>query len=144
MEPVYSTTGIPWVFTWSKDALPYSLRIAVTTDDRLAGDGVVIESLQVEYEDGETYPAIVPDCARGGPFREFEPVPSDRVPGRTFRMARVDVDKAVWRRGSFKMSIKGYIYGDRNIPFVRNLRMDYSCEHNLCIGWWLIAMSAAG
>ncbi|NQT85505.1 hypothetical protein HQ560_01995 [bacterium] len=144
MDPLYSTAGIPWVYTHHQDVLPYSLGILVTVDDRVPGQGVVIESLEVEYEDGETYVAIRPDCARGGPFRVFERLPSDRVPGRTFRMARIDVARAVWRRGNFKMTIKGHVYGNNDVPFVRLLRMDYSRETNLYLGWRLVVMSAAG
>jgi hypothetical protein len=144
MEPANCTFGIPWVHTQHRDVLPYPLKVLVTVDDRVPGQGAVIESMEVEYADGEKYPVIPPDCARGGPFAVFEPVASDQVPGRTFRKARIDIARAIWRRGSFRMVIKGYVYGDAKVPFERRLWMSYRRETILCIGWWLLVMEAAG
>ncbi|MDP6636661.1 MAG: hypothetical protein QGG42_17315 [Phycisphaerae bacterium] len=141
MNPQYYTAGVPWLHTQRRDLLPYPLGILVTVDDRFPGQGAVIESMEVEYDDGDKAVIIEPKYARGGPFRVFEPVESGKVPGRTFRCARIDVTKAIWRRGSFKMVIKGYVYGDKDVPFERRLRMDYSTENRLVIGWILLALS---
>lgn len=141
MEPVHHTCGIPLVYTHYEDALPYPLEIAVTVDDRVPGDGVVIESVEVVFADGQTAGVITPEYPRGGPFGKFEPVPSDRVPGRTFRRARVGIARAIWARGSFHMSVRGYIYGEDKQPFERRLRMDYSVDRDWCTGWFLYVIA---
>ena len=137
MEPVHDEYGVPLLHTHYEDVLPYPLEIAVTVDDRIPGDGVVIESLTVVFVDGERAEIIKPDYPRGGPFGRFNPVPSDQVPGRTLRRARVGISRAIWRRGSFDMSVKGYIYGREKQHFERSLRMDYSRDRSWCTGWFL-------
>jgi hypothetical protein len=141
MEPVHDTCGIPLLCTHYEDALPYPLEIAVTVDDRIPGDGVVIESLEVTFADGQTASVVAPDYPRGGPFGTFEPVPSERVPGRTFRRARVGIPRAIWTPGSFQMSVRGYIYGGDKQPFERRLRMDYSRDSSWCTGWFLYVIA---
>lgn len=139
MDPVYDTVGIPWVYTQHRDVLPYPLEIAVTIDDRVPGEGAVIESVEIQHDDGETVMIVRPEYPRGGPFGVFDPVESDKTPGRTFRRARVGIPEAIRRRGSFRMVIKGYVYGEKKVPFERHLRMDYSRDAALYTGWTLLA-----
>jgi hypothetical protein len=139
MEPVYTTAGIRWLCSSYSDQTPYPLEVLVNADDRLDGDGTVIESLEVVFSDGTTNVVIRPDGPRGGPFAEYTPVASDRVPGRSFRAARIGIPGAIWQRGSFAIRIRGYIYGRQKQPFVRNLRMEYKREFNVYTGWKLLA-----
>ena len=139
MDPVYDVVGIPWVCTQHRDVLPYPLEIAVTVDDRVPGEGAVIESMEIQFDNGETGTIVRPDYPRGGPLGAFEPVESDKKPGRTFKRARIGIPNAIWRRGSFQMVIKGYIYGQKKVSFERHLRMDYSREAALYSGWTLLA-----
>jgi hypothetical protein len=139
MEPVYTTTGIPWFCSSFSDQTPYPLDVMVTVDDRVEGDGAVIELLETVFADGTTNTVILPDAPRGGPFAEYTPVASGRVPERTFRAARIGIPRAIWQRGSFAIHIRGYIYGRQKQPFVRNLRMKYEREFNVYTGWKLLA-----
>jgi hypothetical protein len=137
MEPIHYSRGIPWLWSHYEDALPYPLEIAVTVDDRVSGDGVVIEKLEVRFESGQSVPVVTPDYPRGGPFGKFDPVESDKVPGRTFRRARIGIPAAIYQRGSFEMTIKGHIYGEGKQPFERRLRMSYRRDHSTYTGWQL-------
>ena len=143
MDPIHATSGVALLHTRHEDVLPYPLEIAVTVDDRTAGDGVVIESLTVVFADGERASVIAPARPRGGPFAPYEPLTSDQKPGRTYRRAMVGVPEAIWRRGSFQMSISGYIYGGLRQPFERTLRMDYSREFSWATGWLLYVIAPA-
>jgi hypothetical protein len=137
MEPIHYSRGIPWVWSHFEDALPYPLEIAVTVDDRVPGEGVVIESLEAKFDNGQSVPVVKPDYPRGGPFGKFEPFESEKVRGRTFRRARIGIPAAIHQRGSFEMTIKGYIYGDQKQPFERRLRMSYRRDHSTYTGWQL-------
>ena len=139
MDPVYYTVGIPGVCTSFSDALPYPLDILVMVDDRVEGDGAVIESFEAVFADGTTNKVVYPDAPRGDLFAEYTPVASQLVPGRTFRRAAIGIPGAILRRGSFTISVRGYIYGRQKQSFNRHLRMDYNREFNIYTGWRLLA-----
>ena len=80
MRPLEYTCGVPFIFAIHNDALPYPLEIAVTVDDRTKGDGVLIESLNVTFPDGDTNQVIRPESPRGGPFGEYTPLSLTRTP----------------------------------------------------------------
>jgi hypothetical protein len=137
MEPIHYSRGISWLWSHYEDALPYPLEIAVTVDDRVPGDGVVIESLKVKFDNEKSATIITPDYPRGGPFGKFDPVESDKIPGRTFRRARIGLPSAIYQRGSFELTIKGHIYGERKQLFERRLRMSYRRDRSTVTGWQL-------
>jgi hypothetical protein len=139
MQPVYASTGIPWLLSNFSDQTPYPLDVMVKVDDRVEGEGAVIELLEAVFADGTTNSVISPDSPRGGPFAEYTPVPSDRVPGRSFRAARVGIPGAVWQRGGFTIRMRGYIYGREKQPFLRKLHIEYEREFNVHTGWRLLA-----
>jgi hypothetical protein len=142
MDPSTCDWGLNFIFGGQFDVLPYPLEIAVTIDDRVEGDGVVIESLEVTFPDGEFHQVIRPEWPRGGPFGEDTALRTEEDSGRVFRRARIGIPKAVWRRDSFTMVIRGYIYGSDKQPFERKLRMDYSRDLQIITGWRLLTARA--
>ena len=137
MESGYYSTGIPFLYTHSSDALPYTLDVAVTVDDKFGGDGVVIDSFVVLFRDGSSAELVRKESPRGGPFGELKSYPAKQVEGTKFRRARIAIPEAIHQRGSFSMNIKGHVYGETNKPFERVLQMDYNRELKFVSGWLL-------
>jgi hypothetical protein len=135
MNPVTYTCGIPWLYAHYQDALSYPLEITVKVDDRTPGEFVVIESLEAKFDDGGIAVVITPEYPRGGPLAKYEPFEPDKVPDRACRIAWIGIPKAIHHRGSFLMTIKGYISGERRQPFERQHRMSYERKRTLTSNW---------
>jgi hypothetical protein len=131
--------GIPFFLGWYTDILPYSLRVAVTVDQKLSGQTAIIESMEIEYSDGNIVSVIQPEHVLKETFVPYNPY--DKLAGKIYRRATINIDDVIKQRDAFVLIIKGYIQdyaSDKDLAFERELHIRHLRHTRLSTGWEML------
>ncbi|MCH8042113.1 MAG: hypothetical protein IID44_00200 [Planctomycetes bacterium] len=136
MEVPRYQVGIPFLFTYSGGAMPASVDLFLTTDQKHKGGHVVIEEVTITYEDGQSGKFVRKENPRAGILSELEVFPSDQRENREFYAARISIPHCIDERQDFTLNVVGYIqWKGGKQPFNEDVRILYSRGGYVTIGW---------
>jgi len=136
------TFGIPFVFSLILSDLPFPLDVKITIDDSIHSQFAVIESILIEYDDGEKNRIVKPEHYLKEELVAYTPDKSARILNKTFKQATISIADVIRKKEDAVMIISGGIYDDRDrriIPFNRTFRI--ACirlRSKLVTGWQLL------
>ena len=136
MEVPHYQVGIPFLFTYGGGAMPASVDLRLTTDQKHKGGHVVIEEITITYEAGQSGKIVRKDNPRAGILSEFGVVPSDQRENREFYAARISIPDCIDERQDFTLNVVGYVqWKGGKQPFNEDVRILYSRGGYVTIGW---------
>lgn len=126
--------GIPYLLHSRQDCPPYSL--AVTMFETEASDigRLVIDDLEVVYDDGYSEQVKVPNLAGQDSSTSFI-APSD-APFTPYRTQSFDLPDVIARHQSFRLRVRGTRYqGHETDSFEHIIRVVLTEKHSYHLGW---------
>jgi hypothetical protein len=132
-----STSGIPYLFTHYSDNPPYSLEVAVTIDESISAKTSELIEFKAVFENGTVIDLLDETVPESVEFHEFQAYPHDIEPGKSYQRCTFEFPHSISKRGDFNMIIRGRVNDQAKTEFERELRMDYSREHEWISGWML-------
>lgn len=133
--------GIPFLFYSVTDRPPYGLTLAFTANAAQQVESITIESITVQYDDGQVAMPVDNRHAQTTRFtRDDYDLGSGKKP---YLGARLSFPECLSRRDSFWATISGsYAEGEASIPYQTRIRVDMRDEEYWYPGW--IALGLRG
>ncbi|MCC5845779.1 MAG: hypothetical protein JJU05_16145 [Verrucomicrobia bacterium] len=116
--------GIPWIFLFERDQLPYQLNLVFAVPEDQPADKVVITYLEVAHEGrlGGSYSILEDGYEKIAKFG-FDDMSQWNAP--SMYRSRVSFPASIRSRSNFELTIQGYIkFSEVNEKFSQFLRVD--------------------